>query len=133
MIVLAGRPGMGKTSLALNMAIEIAKQDLNVLFFSLEMPASQLINRIIATECSINSQNFLTGRMSSDEMSRLWHHIDSISKLPIHIDEASNLTTSSLRSKAKKVNAELRKSKPTDKKENKARCNFCRLPSANEL
>ncbi len=106
MIVLAGRPGMGKTSLALNMAIEMAKLDNVVAFFSLEMPGSQLINRIIATECGINSKNFMTGRLEKDEFTRLWHNIDSISKLPIYIDDTSTMTMSDVRSKAKKIRKE---------------------------
>ncbi len=103
MIVLAGRPGMGKTSFALNMALEIAKTGNTVAFFSLEMPSSQLLNRIIATECCINSKNFLTGRMEKDELNRLWHNIDDISKLPIFIDDTSSCSISDVRSKAKKI------------------------------
>ena len=103
MIVLAGRPGMGKTSFALNMALEVAKENNTVAFFSLEMPASQLLNRIIATECRINSKNFLTGRMEKDELNRLWHNIDDISKLPIFIDDTSSCTMSDIRSKVKKI------------------------------
>jgi len=103
MIVLAGRPGMGKTAFALNMAAEIAKNGNAVMFFSLEMPREQLVNRIIAAECSINSKNFMTGKMEPDEINRLWHHIEDVSKLPIYIDDASTLTISALRSKAKKL------------------------------
>jgi len=103
MIVLAARPGMGKTSFALNMATEMAKNGESILFFSLEMPREQLVNRIIASECSVNSRNFMTGKMEPDELNRLWHHIENVSQLPIFIDDSSMLSISSMRSKAKKL------------------------------
>ncbi|HDT11532.1 MAG TPA: hypothetical protein ENN58_02210, partial [bacterium] len=110
MIVLAGRPGTGKTSFALNMAVEVAKNNYNVLYFSLEMPASQLANRLIATECSVNAKNLMSGKFSDkDEIKRLWANIDSISRLPLFIDDTSKLTVSDLRSKSKKLNSELNK------------------------
>lgn len=124
MIVLAGRPGMGKTSFALNIAIEIARQDLNVLFFSLEMPSSQLVQRIISIECGINAKNLAIGKFEKDELTRLWAGVDDISKMPIFIDETSRLTVSDLRSKAKKLDAELRKSNVAGEKPKKLDCIF---------
>lgn len=124
MVVLAGRPGMGKTSFALNMAIEIARKNNNVLFFSLEMPANQLVNRIIATECSVNAKNLLTGKFEQGEINRLWAGIDGVSKLPIFIDETSKLTVSDLRSKAKKLDSELKKTPNFLRKNNKLDCIF---------
>ncbi len=109
MIVLAGRPGMGKTSFALNMAIEMAKKGSNILIFSLEMPRSQLGTRIMATECSINAKHLLTGKFAEGETDRLWKYYDSLSKLPIYIDDTSKLTVSDLRSRSKKLNSELMK------------------------
>ncbi len=125
MIVLAGRPGTGKTSLALNIAIEVAKNNLNVLFFSLEMPASQLVNRVIATECSVNAKNLMAGKFSDrDEIKRLWANIDSVSRLPIFIDDTSKLTVSDLRSRAKKLNSELGKTPSSKLGRNKLDCIF---------
>lgn len=124
MIVLAGRPGMGKTSLALNMAMEIAKNNNNVLFFSLEMPASQIVSRMIATECSVSAKKFNTGTLAKDELDRLWATIDSVSRLPVFIDESSKLTVSDLRSRAKKLDSELRKTPSKDRKNNKLDCIF---------
>lgn len=115
MIVLAGRPGMGKTSFALNMAVEIARNGQNVLFFSLEMPANQIISRIIATECSVSAKRFNTGSLEKEEINRLWATIDSVGKLPIYIDDTSKLTVSDLRSRAKKLDAELKKSQSKDR------------------
>lgn len=103
MIVVAGRPGMGKTSFALNLASNIARTDNPVLFFSLEMPKEQLVQRIIASECGVNSQNLMTGRMEPNELKRLWEKIDRINKLPIYIDDSAFLTIPALRSKTKKL------------------------------
>ncbi|HQN72488.1 MAG TPA: replicative DNA helicase [bacterium] len=124
MIVLAGRPGMGKTSFALNMTIEIARLGHNVLFFSLEMPSSQLVQRIISIECSVNAKNLAIGKFEKDEITRLWAGVDKVSKLPIFIDETSKLTVSDLRSKAKKLDAELRKSPPSTVRSNRLDCIF---------
>ncbi|HSW59424.1 MAG TPA: DnaB-like helicase C-terminal domain-containing protein, partial [bacterium] len=124
MIVLAGRPGMGKTSFALNMTIEIARLGHNVLFFSLEMPSSQLVQRIISIECSVNAKNLAIGKFDKDEITRLWAGVDKVSKLPIYVDETSKLTISDLRSKAKKLDAELRKAPPSPSRSNRLDCIF---------
>jgi replicative DNA helicase len=125
MIVLAGRPGTGKTSFALNMAAEIARKDFNVLFFSLEMPSSQLVSRIISTECSIPAKHLMSGKFEPDEIKRLWANIDGVSRLSIFIDDTSKLTVSDLRSRAKKLNSELNRSiSPTPGKKNKLDCIF---------
>ncbi len=109
MVIVAGRPGMGKTGFAINMALSIAKQGLNVLFFSLEMPAQQIMNRFISIECSIDSKHLLNAQFEEDELARLWSGFDKTADLPIFIDESTSLTISELRSKAKKIDAELRK------------------------
>jgi replicative DNA helicase len=126
MIVLAGRPGTGKTSFALNMAAEIAKKEYNVLYFSLEMPSSQLVNRIIATECSVNAKHLMSGKFSDkDEIARLWANIDNVSRLSIFIDDTSKLSVSDLRSRAKKLNSELNKTiSPISGKKKKLDCIF---------
>ena len=110
MVVLAGRPGMGKTSFALNMAIEMARNGNNVLVFSLEMPRSQLGNRVMSIECSVNAKHLLTGKFEEGETDRLWKNMDSLSRLPIYIDDTSKLTVSDLRSRAKKLDTDLKKS-----------------------
>jgi len=106
MVVVAGRPGMGKTSFALNMAVEMAKKGATILFFTIEMPASQLVRRIFSHECLINAKNFTTGRLEPDEYNRLWQQVDTLSALPFYIDESSYLTIADIRSKAKKIRVE---------------------------
>jgi len=126
MIVLAGRPGTGKTSFALNMAAEIARNQCNVLYFSLEMPSSQLVNRVISTECSVSAKHLMSGKFSDkDEIKRLWAHIDDVSRLSIFIDDTSKLTVSDLRSRAKKLNSDLGKTiNPLTGKKKKLDCIF---------
>ena len=125
MVIIAGRPGMGKTGFAINMALAIAKHALNVLFFSLEMPAQQILNRFVSIECSINSKSLLNAKFDADETTRLWGNFDSMANLPIFIDESSSLTIPELRSKAKKLDAELRKTpNPARQDPNKLDCIF---------
>ena len=125
MVIVAGRPGMGKTGFAINIALSIAKQNLNVLFFSLEMPAQQILNRFVSIECSIDSKHLLNAKFEGDEMKRLWGNFDNIATLPIFIDESSSLTIPELRSKAKKLDAELRKTpNPKRSDPNKLDCIF---------
>ena len=125
MIIIAGRPGMGKTGFAINIALSIAKQNLNVLFFSLEMPAQQILNRFVSIECSINSKSLLNAKFDTDEITRLWGNFDATANLPIFIDESSSLTIPELRSKAKKLDAELRKTpNPNKTTPNKLDCIF---------
>ena len=125
MVIVAGRPGMGKTGFAINMALAIAKQGLNVLFFSLEMPAQQILNRFVSIECSVNSRSLLNAKFDPEEMNRLWGNFDAVAELPIFVDESSSLTIPELRSKAKKLDAELRKT-PNSKRStpNKLDCIF---------
>ncbi len=126
MIVLAGRPGTGKTSFALNMAAKIANNNCNVLYFSLEMPSSQLVNRVISTECGVSAKNLMSGRFpDKDEIKRLWANIDNVTKLSVFIDDTSKLSVSDLRSRAKKLNSELGKTiSPHTGKKNKLDCIF---------
>lgn len=125
MIIVAGRPGMGKTGFAINIALAIAKQNLNVLFFSLEMPAQQILSRFVSIECSVNSKSLLNAKFDPDEAARLWGNFDKVASLPIFIDESASLTISELRSKAKKLDAELRKtSNPARQDQNKLDCIF---------
>ena len=115
MVILAGRPSMGKTSLAMNMALEIAKKGLNVLFFSLEMAASQLVKKLISIECGIESGHLLNGALDSEEKKRLVEIGPTLWKLPIFLDESSYLTIADIRSKAKKLDDKLRKTLNTQR------------------
>ena len=88
LIVLGGRPAMGKTSLSLNMALNVAKtQNLPVCLFHLEISKEQISNRFLSMELGIESGRLRTGRLQLDEWSLLSEGIDSLSKLPLHITD----------------------------------------------
>ena len=88
LIVLGGRPAMGKTSLSLNMALNVSKtHNLPVCLFNLEISKEQISNRFLSMELGIESGRLRTGRLQLDEWSLLAEGIDSLSKLPLHITD----------------------------------------------
>lgn len=96
LIIIAARPSMGKTSLALDIIRHVAcRENIATAIFSLEMSTQQLVDRILAAESRVNSWNLRTGRISADdEFSRIRDALDSLSKAPIFInDEPSNNIT----------------------------------------
>ncbi len=107
LIVLAGRPSMGKTALALNVAHSVAlKAKLPVGIFSIEMSAEQLAHRFISMQAQVDSQRLRSGRMSDSEWDRLVEAIGVLSEAPIFIDDTPALTTSEMRSKARRLHSE---------------------------
>lgn len=86
--ILAGRPGAGKTAMGINIATHVAKQGKGVLFFSLEMPRVELVERQTSMELSIDALKFRgVGRFTEAEQHRMWEHVDALSALPIiHYD-----------------------------------------------
>ncbi|WP_428423572.1 replicative DNA helicase [Methylibium sp.] len=103
LIVLAARPSMGKTALALNIAENVAVQEgLPVVVFSMEMGASQLALRMVGSLGRIDQQNLRTGRLRDDEWARLTEAVDKLGKASIFIDESAGLTPSELRARARR-------------------------------
>ncbi len=111
MIVLAARPSMGKTSLALNFAEAAAMpkkgQGVVTLVFSLEMGAAQLALRLLCSRARVNMKLLRDGLLSKngEEQQRLLHVADEFSKSPIYIDDSSHLTIMELRAKARRLAA----------------------------
>ena len=117
LIILAGRPSMGKTALATNIAYRAAKalatededavmrgeKGRSVGFFSLEMSAEQLAMRMLATECSISSHKLQRGELTKEEMTRLVQESQRLSSLPFHIDDTPALSIAALRSRARRL------------------------------
>jgi replicative DNA helicase len=103
MIVLAARPSVGKTALALNIASHAAiKKKQNVLLFSLEMAKTQLVQRLICMEGNIDSERLRSGFLAQGEYPKIQHAADVLSKANIFIDDTANITILELRSKARK-------------------------------
>jgi len=108
LVILAARPSMGKTALALNIAEHVAiAEDLPVIVFSMEMSASQLALRMHSSLARINGQALRTGRLADDEWGRLAEAVDRLSKSAMVIDEASALTVSDIRTRARRLVKEL--------------------------
>ncbi len=111
MIILAARPSMGKTSLALNFAEAAAMppkgNPVGVLVFSLEMSASQLALRMLCSRARVNMKLLRDGLLSKngEEQTRLLHAADEFSKAPIFIDDSSALSIMQLRAKARRIHA----------------------------
>jgi replicative DNA helicase len=104
MIVLAARPSMGKTALAINIAEHVAlNEGLPVAVFSMEMGASQLAVRIVGSIGRIDQTHLRTGKLTDDEWPRLTEAIEKLRNVSLHIDETPGLTTSELRANARRL------------------------------
>jgi replicative DNA helicase len=104
LIIVAGRPAMGKTALCLNIANTICKNyKLPVIFFSLEMSKEQLMYRLLANETEISSLSLKSGNINKNDWEKLSLAIKSLSALPIFIDDAPNISIQNIRSKIKKI------------------------------
>lgn len=107
MIVLAARPSVGKTALALNMAAQAAiHQNKSVLMFSLEMSKEQLTHRLLCMQGHINSRKLREGFLAKQEFPKLQRAADKLSRAPLYIDDTPNITALDLRSKARKHKAQ---------------------------
>ena len=109
LIILAGRPGMGKTALATNIAFHAAttnRTDENpqhVAFFSLEMSADQLANRILSSETGIPSDELRLGKVNADQFTNVVKTSDAIENAPFFIDDTPGLSVSQLASRARRL------------------------------
>lgn len=104
LIVLAARPSMGKTALAINIAEHVAlAEELPVAVFSMEMGASQLAIRLVASIGRIDQGHLRTGKLSDEEWPRLSSTVERLQSVSLFIDETPGLTPSELRANAKKL------------------------------
>lgn len=107
LIIVAARPAMGKTSLALNFATYAAlKANKNVAIFSLEMSKIQLMQRMLATTARIKAQRFRDGRLSSDELNRLYPEVARFQNDRLMLDDTPGLTLLELASRCRKMQRE---------------------------
>lgn len=103
LIILAARPSMGKTSLALNVAINVARQGTSVGVFSLEMAAEQLTLRLLSTESGIDHQKIRNATISSEEWIGLTHVAAELGDMKLFIDDTAGINVMELRAKARQL------------------------------
>ena len=104
LILLAARPGMGKTSFALNVARNAAcRSKKTVAFFSLEMSKEQLASRLLSTEALVSGTNLRTGKLSEEEWDRLIPASDVLSKAELYIDDTPGITITEIKSRLRRL------------------------------
>ncbi len=104
LILLAARPGMGKTSMALNILLDAGKKSgKKVAFFSLEMSREQLALRLISSECFVDNKKLVTGKLSDQDWESVAAAADSLNRSTILIDDDSNITVADILAKCRRV------------------------------
>ena len=104
LVIIAGRPAMGKTSFALSLAKNIAVDyGRPIAFFSLEMNNVQLVNRLISNVCEIEGKKILNGQLDDEEWSRLDKNVRKLQASPIYIDDTPGMSIFELRTKARRL------------------------------
>lgn len=106
LVIIAARPAMGKTALVLNMALKAIERDEGVAFFSLEMPAEQLMLRMLSAKTSIPLQALRVGDLKDDQWSQFSAAIDDISRKKLFVDDGGYATIHHVRSKLRKLKSQ---------------------------
>ncbi|MDR2770895.1 MAG: replicative DNA helicase [Clostridiales Family XIII bacterium] len=107
MIVVAARPGMGKTAFALNIAHKAAlRADAKILIFSLEMSKEQLVNRLLSLEAHVEITRLRDGKLNDDEWTRLNEAIDVLQNTAVFIDDTPGIPVMEIRNKARRLKSE---------------------------
>jgi replicative DNA helicase len=101
--IIAARPGMGKSSLALNMARNVAVQDVPVAIFSLEMSREEIVSRMLCSSGRIDSQKLRTGRLTESDFTKLSNAASTLYKKPIFVDDSPGLTVTEIRAKCRRM------------------------------
>jgi replicative DNA helicase len=104
MFIIAARPSIGKTSLAMNIAEHVAlelKQPVGI--FSLEMTAESLVLRMMSSRARVNAQNLRSGFLNYEDFQRLTQHAAELSQAPLYIDDTANLSILQLRARARRL------------------------------
>lgn len=106
LLIFAGRPGMGKTSFLLSVALNAAKVDARIAIFTMEMGADQIVQRFMAMETGINTQKLRTGQLSQQEYSKFVHSAGNLGGMPIFIDDTPSMTPVQMRTKCRRIQHE---------------------------
>jgi replicative DNA helicase len=107
--LIAARPGMGKTALALNIAANVASPNTGAAFFSLEMPKGQLVGRLLCSEAGLDVSLLRRGALSAENWTRLDPVTQRIGTLPLWLDDPSSLNIFELRAKIRRIQAECKR------------------------
>lgn len=103
LVIIAGRPSMGKSSLAMNMAYKMARAGTPAAFFSLEMSREQLATRLVAEETGISSGKLRNGQITDEQLEQVAQCLDKINNTPLYIDETGGILISTLASRARRM------------------------------
>ncbi|MBA2475050.1 MAG: replicative DNA helicase [Actinobacteria bacterium] len=108
LVILAARPSMGKSALALCMAANLGvRQGVPVALFTLEMSKSEVTQRLMCSEAKVESQRLRSGKLAADDWPRLTAACDKLAKAPIYVDDTGSITMMELRSKARRLKSRL--------------------------
>ncbi len=108
LIIIAGRPGMGKTSFALNIVEHVAvKNTLPVVIFSLEMSSDQLATRILCSQANVDSQSARTGQLKDSDFQKLSDTMEELAQKPIYIDDNATIGVGEMLGKARRLSQQL--------------------------
>lgn len=105
LMLLAARPGMGKTSMALNIALNVAKKypKKTVAFFSLEMSKQQLVTRLLSNESFVDNKKLTTGKLSPDEWSKIGIASSALSQTDLRVDDNPSITVAEMNAKCRRI------------------------------
>lgn len=104
LIILAARPAMGKSALALNIAVNCCKQSMKeVVIFSLEMGKEQLVTRMLASESLVNNTSLRSGKISPEDWTKLAAGTESLQRLPIYLDDGAGINVPQMKAKLRRM------------------------------
>lgn len=107
LVIVAGRPSVGKTAFTLNVAANVAvKEQIPVAIFSLEMSKEQLVDRMLAAEAGIDSWKLRTGNLDDNDFLKINHAYGALAEAPLYIDDSSMINVMEMRTKARRLQAE---------------------------
>ena len=105
LVIIAARPSMGKSSLALNISTSAAKEGKTVAFFSLEMTKEELVQRVLFSEAKVASGDARKGQLGPEKWSRVVEAASKVNSMPLYFDDASVITVTDIRAKSRRLKA----------------------------
>ncbi len=104
LILIAGRPGMGKSTFAVNIAEHMAiNEKKTIAIFNLEMPKEQIVNRIICSQARVSTGKIRNGEISADDWEKIGEIVDKVASAPMYIDDTASVTVSQIRAKCRRL------------------------------